>query len=126
MPVCESSSGIAACSCGGEKSTLGSSGIFSVERVAATPVFSSRNQSAVCWKICASTSSTRGAGMRRPRSIMLRYDTDGAASRSICMQRIDSSSSVSPLRLRSARSFAPRKGARRGRLAPVVVTSRMP
>ncbi len=53
--------------------------------------------------------STSSEGTRRPLSIMLRYDTEGAACVSIWMQRVDSSSSVMWFCLRRARSFAPRK-----------------
>ena len=67
----------------------------------------------VLLKNLATTVINAAEGTRLPFSIIDRYDTDGAVSASICMQRTDRSSSVRLCRLRSALIFVPRKCARR-------------
>ena len=67
------------------------------------------NQAGGRWNTAARSSSSSADGMRLPLSIMLKYETEGARRGLRWMQRAESSSSVSPLRLRTERSLVPRK-----------------
>ena len=85
-PVCDSISGIAFCRISVENRKPGSSVMprapprlpLSGTIVSSSGTTSSRNQSASFWNTSAMTASMAGAGCRLPRSIIDRYETDGA------------------------------------------------